>query len=252
MDLGQPPYKKPDEVSEFTLDHKHQHHYSQWLMTTLRTTFAMLLILATVGVALVFGIGRVGHGEATPLGPSIKVTAPQSANHLAADNAEPGDTTIATSQSATNLTPNQLGSLALKQISYPWQDKLPDWKIQFIGRSEGPMGLTYTREQRIEIFVRPNQSVDFLAHVIAHELGHAVDVALNDGDDRDMWQTRRRIDDAPWWPENGANDFSTGAGDFAESFAAWQTGPGSFRSEIGALPSESDQELLIELSQASQ
>jgi hypothetical protein len=96
--------------------------------------------------------------------------------------------------------------------------------------------------------VRESQSTELLAHVIAHELGHAVDVTLNDGPDRRRWEDARGLDSAPWWPGNGATDFSTGAGDFAESFAAWQVGDASFRSKLGGSPTTEQIALLAELS----
>ena len=48
-------------------------------------------------------------------------------------------------------------------------------------------------------------------------------------------------------PNNRAADFATGAGDFAESFAAWQVGDASFRSELGLPPSDAELLLLEQL-----
>ncbi len=61
------------------------------------------------------------------------------------------------------------------------------------------------------------------------------------------WLDLRGIDSAPWWPDNRAADFATGAGDFAESFAAWQVGDASFRSELGEPPSDAELLLLEQL-----
>jgi len=84
--------------------------------------------------------------------------------------------------------------------------------------------------------------------VIAHEIGHAVDVSLNSGDDRRKWLDARGIPDAPWWPgEGGVNDFKSGAGDFAEGFAAWQVGTGSYRSKLGSAPNSAQLELIAQL-----
>ncbi len=139
------------------------------------------------------------------------------------------------------------GEAALDSIAYPWRDRLPGWEIRFVPADRGAYGYTLTEERVIEINVRPDQPADLLVHVIAHELGHALDVTYNDGDDRRRWQEARGIDDAPWWPGSRAADFATGAGDFAESFAAWQVGPGEFRSELGEPPTGPQLDLLAEL-----
>lgn len=141
----------------------------------------------------------------------------------------------------------QRGAAALAEIAYPWQERLPGWEIQFIAAEEGAYGYTLTRENRIDIYVRADQSHELLAHVVAHEIGHAVDVTLNDGGDRARWQDLRGIHAAPWWPDNRAADFATGAGDFAESFAAWQIGADAFRSELGDPPNLEERTLLAEL-----
>lgn len=143
---------------------------------------------------------------------------------------------------------NKQGRAALDTISYPWRELLPGWTINFLPEKDGLYGLTIVPEKRIEIYVREDQSTTFLAHVLAHELGHAVDVTLNTGPDRRSWEAVRGIDSDPWWPGSGATDFSTGAGDFAESFAAWQVGTQSFRSKLAGAPSAEQIELLAELS----
>jgi hypothetical protein len=139
------------------------------------------------------------------------------------------------------------GEAALAEIDYPWQQLLPGWEIELLGDNGVVYGYTFTREQRIEIYVRDGQSRRLLVHVIAHELGHAVDVTLNDADDRRRWQVERGIAGHPWWPGDGATDFATGAGDFAESFAAWQAGAEAFSSELAEPPSGQQMELLAEL-----
>ncbi len=144
-------------------------------------------------------------------------------------------------------TPTERGEAALATISYPWQQILPEWTIDFLPEKDGLYGLTLVPDKRIEVYVRNSQTKELLAHVIAHELGHAVDVTLNDGPDRRTWAEVRGTGDNPWWPGNGTTDFSTGAGDFAESFAAWQVGGESFRSTLAGPPTQSQIELLAQL-----
>ncbi|MBT8241431.1 MAG: hypothetical protein KJN63_09415 [Acidimicrobiia bacterium] len=169
-------------------------------------------------------------------------------------------TTAATSPSTTSststtlvpttpppLTLRQRGELALASFDYDWQAGLPGWEFSFHPGRDGVLGYTFVREKRIEIYVRNQMSDSLLAHVIAHEMGHAIDVTDNNGDDRRRWQRLRGIEDNPWWPSSGATDFSTGAGDFAESFAAWQLGNASFRSKLGPPPDTEARALMSEL-----
>jgi hypothetical protein len=147
----------------------------------------------------------------------------------------------------TDVDATRRGLEALAVISYDWVDLLPDWEIRFHAAASGAYGYTVAENERIDIYVRTEESEALLAHVIAHELGHAVDVSFNDGDDRRRWLDVRGIDDVPWWPENRAADFATGAGDFAESFAAWQVGDASFRSKLGPPPNAEARALLAAL-----
>ena len=144
-------------------------------------------------------------------------------------------------------TARQRGELALANFKYDWQNGLPGWEISFHQGRKGVLGYTFVQEKRIEVYVRDQMSNSLLSHVIAHEVGHAIDVTQNSGDDRRRWQKQRGIEDKPWWPGNGATDFSTGAGDFAESFAAWQVGTASFRSNLGEPPDSAARSLMAEL-----
>lgn len=95
--------------------------------------------------------------------------------------------------------------------------------------------------------MRPDDTVEVLHRVFAHELGHVIDVELNSNEDRQRWIDQRGIaDSAPWWPSAESPDFATGAGDFAEAFAVLETGI-TTRSTIGAQPTAADLTLLREL-----
>ncbi len=180
--------------------------------------------------ALVAVRDEVADGAAVA-GPSVSL---EDGNETA-DGVEPTD-------------PQTRGEAALARISYPWQQLLPGWTIEFLPEKSGLFGLTLVPEKRIEVYVRDTQTEELLAHVIAHELGHAVDVTLNNGPDRRAWAEARGTGSSPWWPGNGTSDFSTGAGDFAESFAAWQVGSGSFRSTLADPPTTAQIDLLAQLS----
>jgi len=129
-------------------------------------------------------------------------------------------------------SPQRKGAAALQLISYPWQDL--DYDLVFLPAADGLRGLTFPYERRIEIYVRSSDTPQSLAHVVAHEIGHAVDVSLNSGPGRVQWLQARGLEaDYRWWPESGQSDFATGAGDFAECFAVWQVDARSY-SEIDA------------------
>ena len=139
-------------------------------------------------------------------------------------------------------------SQALGLVRYDWQRRLPGWQVRFLPGRSGYRGLTYPDDRVIEVFVRGNDTPAELSHVIAHELGHAADVTYLNDRERDAWRSARGIGAAtPWFPGvSGATDFSSGAGDFAESFAAVHTGVGWF-SELGPPPDPSQAALLVSL-----
>jgi len=119
-----------------------------------------------------------------------------------------------------------VGDQALGLVSFDWRSL--GYNITFHTARPGLRGLTYTQERRIEIYVRPSDTASGLAHVIAHEIGHAVDIERNSAADRAQWlATRGAAADHPWWPGQ-LDDFSSGAGDFAECFASWTVGSPSY------------------------
>lgn len=138
------------------------------------------------------------------------------------------------------------GLATLGTLDYPWQEL--GWTILFLGPRAGLQGMTYPHEQRIELYVRPGQSADDLAVVVAHELGHAVDVTFNDSTRRERWRDLRALpDDMPWFGCDGCTDYATPAGDFAEVFAWWLTEGRDYRSELGPPPDGEELEQLLPL-----
>ncbi len=138
---------------------------------------------------------------------------------------------------------------ALDLIRYPWRSELQGWTIVFLEPRGRASGYTWSAEQRIEVFVKDSDTSARVARVLAHELGHAIDVTLNRPDDRREWLAERELGaDTPWWPGSGLPDFESGAGDFAEVFAVTQVGSADFRSELNIKIDEGDIELMAHLS----
>ncbi|MBW3640583.1 MAG: hypothetical protein KY451_12170, partial [Actinobacteria bacterium] len=107
--------------------------------------------------------------------------------------------------------------------------------VSFSGARSGVMGLTYLKENRIEMFVRSceKQSAELLRHVMAHELGHAYDTTKMSDATRTAYLAARGIPiHTPWYGCSGCTDFATPAGDFAEVYAQWARGASTNRSEI--------------------
>ena len=132
----------------------------------------------------------------------------------------------------------------LAGLSYPWQ-KL-GYSVTFLPARRGVLGATYLEDRRIEIYVRPDQTPLQLAHVIGHELGHAVDATYGTPERRKEWMRLRGIDPTlEWWGCLGCRDYATPAGDFAEVFALWLAGPGSgFNGRLVGPPLQEDMHLL--------
>lgn len=136
---------------------------------------------------------------------------------------------------ATPGTVEQRGAAALALIDYPWQRT--GYSVAFGGPNEGLMGLTEGGRKLITIYVRPGQSARSIAWVLAHEIGHAVDFTMTTDAERAAYRRIRGLDDRPWYPTcRGCSDYTSPAGDWAETFAAWLLGDGPFASQVGSRP----------------
>ena len=139
------------------------------------------------------------------------------------------------------------GAEIMALITFPWRRTLPGWSIAFLPARAGLRGLTRVDDRRIEIYRRDGDSAASLARVVAHELGHAVDVELNSPSDRERWRTVRGVPPSVgWWPGNEVSDFDTLAGDFAEAFATMLTGSVSL-SRVAPPPGPAELAVLAEL-----
>jgi hypothetical protein len=152
-------------------------------------------------------------------------------------------TTIATTTTTTapvarsvpvRGNPQERGAEALALIHYPW--KRLGYSISFLGPRPGLLGGTIPEQRQIVAFVRPDESVQQLAHVIAHELGHAIDKTYNSDARRQLWlHLRGAPSSEPWFTCYACPDFATGSGDFAETFAFTMVGDFD-RSQLGPPP----------------
>lgn len=196
---------------------------------------ALLTATAVTLAALLSAYGAFGASavEGAPLGP---------VDPLALDI--PDDELVG--HESSRIEP--IAAEALDRIRYPWRSELPGWTIRFLDPRDQASGYTWSASKRIEVFVSADDDADRVARVLAHELGHAVDVTLNDADQRRGWLIERGAPvETAWWPGSGRPDFETGAGDFAEVFAAWQVGPDDFKSRINPEVDAGDYALLEQL-----
>jgi hypothetical protein len=132
--------------------------------------------------------------------------------------------------------PPPIGAAALSQISYPWQQL--GYQIVFLGPRPDLMGQTFFDQHRIEVYLRDGESRLMVAHVIAHEIGHAADVAYNTPERRQQWlHLRGASTSQPWFGCDRCDDFSSPAGDYAETFSFWQVGPDADFSHLAPPPS---------------
>jgi hypothetical protein len=123
----------------------------------------------------------------------------------------------------------------LALIRYPWQEL--GYQVEFLGPRPGYRAMTISDKRRIEIYVRPGDSPEMQAYDLAHEIGHAFDLVRNNSERRRKWRDLRGIQPATaWFGCNRCPDYSTPAGDFAETFAFLLLGPGNYHSRIAQPP----------------
>jgi hypothetical protein len=207
---------------------------------------------ATLVAALLVSF-LVAAGLASPRGDVVLAEVPQAAGAAASGSplvpATAPATTSSTAPAVVAAAPPGDARIdaALALISFPWQERLPGWQVSFVGRDDAYYGMTLVDDQRIEVYVREEQTPVDIAGVLAHELGHAVDVTLLCWGDRYEWLTSRgQAATARWYVGDGASDFESGAGDFAEAFAVWQVGRDSW-SRLAGEPTPSQLAHLAEL-----
>lgn len=110
-------------------------------------------------------------------------------------------------------------ALAVVEHAYNWRSVLPGWTLERREPRGGLLALTYVQERRIEVYPRVAELLERQAYVIAHEIGHGLDLERVTPFERAIWASHRGFDPMTWFPTRGVSDFGSGAGDFAESFA---------------------------------
>ena len=155
-------------------------------------------------------VARVIGGPATTSAPARASSSPATPSSVPPSTAP-----------ADRFDPATLGARAEALLPFDIEATLPGWTVEYRGSDPDYRGLTFPYDKTVELYVRPTDTPESLAGILAHELGHALDVTYFDQDARQQWLTVRDRANAQWWPDAYASDFETGAGDFAEAFALW-------------------------------
>jgi len=151
--------------------------------------------------------------------------------------AQPADTARVnpTSPSATAAAARAAGERALALVTVPAE---LGFELEFEpAGADSPRARTDLEGRRITVFVRPGDASHRIAHDIAHEYGHAWDAVHMTAGTRAAYLRARGVPDAEWWPRR-ASDYATGAGDFAEVFAACRAASPEFRSRLAPAPAD--------------
>lgn len=130
--------------------------------------------------------------------------------------------TLTRSMVITGSDPEVLarGQKALARIGFNYDEMLAGWTIAFLPSKPTLLGLTLTRERRVEIYVRSSRSVEAISHDLGHELGHVIDVAYGSESRRASYLELRGLPaKTSWWACDSCRDLELGAGDFAEVFS---------------------------------
>lgn len=155
------------------------------------------------------------------------------------DAGNPRPFTTQTTAAWTDFAPGwegRKGEAAVQLIDYPL-DSL-GYTVRFLPAREGFIGMTLPAAKVIEVYVRREMQVIDIAHVIAHEMGHAHDAKYLGEAQHDEYKRLRGFPQEPGWRACSAcEDFDQPGGDFAEVFAWWALGgKGLFKSTLAPPP----------------
>lgn len=138
-------------------------------------------------------------------------------------------------------SPAVRGSAALERVRYPVGDLA--YTIAFLGPRRGTLAVTFTAYDRIEVYVRACQSVDAVAAVLGHEVGHAIDDRVMTPARRGEYLAAREIS-GEWYGCNRCTDTRTPAGDYAEVAGSLFAPAGPWRSRMADRPTGAAAEAL--------
>jgi transcriptional regulator with XRE-family HTH domain len=145
--------------------------------------------------------------------------------------------TAAPSDVVSSAAAKLVGDRAESAIAYPWRSYLPGWTVAYVD-ADVVSGNTNIPTQTITVGVAPGATSGYVSEVLAHELGHAIDVSYLRDADRARWLEARGATGIDWWPDGGPGDFDVGAGDFAEAVAAWLVGSSNDSEVAGPFTTE--------------
>ena len=145
-------------------------------------------------------------------------------------------------------TPQQRVNRALDSLHFPW--RLLHYRyVAMAPRADDVLALTWTGDlRRTEVYVQSctAEGDALLRHVVAHEVGHAIDDAWGTKKERRGWLKARGLASSTrWYACDGCPVWNTGEGDFVEVFSLWQTG--QFHSDLAPQPTKAQLKRLVRL-----
>lgn len=182
------------------------------------------------------GVSAAAVTSTTTAPPGVPAPPPVVAVPTTPPTTAPTTTAVPAVTAAPSL--HDRGAAALALVPFPVERT--GYELIFEGHRDGYLGLTSTVNKTITIYIRPSQSTREIAKVIAHEVGHAVDVEFTSETERLLYRQIRGIDGRSWYPDcSGCTDYDSPAGDFAETFAMAMVGDVGFLSTVAARPTPS-------------
>ena len=182
-----------------------------------------MLTSLTTGISSLIVALLTGFGMFTIATPTVEQEIELISTSVADHDHEPAETVMVSA--ADNAEFAALGAEAEAMISYDWAAQLPGWTVKYQGDSAGYKGLTHRPTKTVTIYIDAGSTAHDVAEILAHEIGHALDITHFNDDQRVEWLEARNMP-MTWWAGEGVSDFHSGAGDFAEAVAAlWVDSP---------------------------